>query len=97
MRTQNDNGLCLNVNQSQTVSAPSLKKSECIKPQPLISLEVKCIENLKSLGIEDLIHALKMIHDLALYHTDFCLDTTEKNALYSLKALWSELETLVKS
>ena len=95
MRNSNGQEICLNSNFSQKDSHSSLKKAEFIKS--LNPLEVKCIENLKSLGIEDLIHALKMIHDLALYHTDFCLDTTEKNALYSLKALWSELETLVKS
>lgn len=35
-----------------------------------------------------------MIHDLALYHTDLPVDTTEKMALFNIKILWESLEEL---
>lgn len=35
-----------------------------------------------------------MIHDLAVYHTDLPVDTTEKMALFNIKILWESLEEL---
>ena len=54
-------------------------------------------EHIKLHGIDEFIHALKMIHDFALYHTDLCFDTDEKDALYNLKILWQGLEQVAKS
>lgn len=52
------------------------------------------IELMHLTGIQDMINSLKMIHDLALYHTDVYFDTPEKNALFNLKVLWEGLERM---
>ena len=38
-------------------------------------------------GCKELAHSLKMVHDLALYHSDIPFDTVEKSALFDVKAL----------
>ena len=58
--------------------------------------EKEFVEHIKFHGINELIDALKMIHDLALYHTDLCFDTEEKTALFNLKILWEGLEKIEK-
>ena len=60
-------------------------------------IEQTFIDNIRFQGIEELVKALKMIHDFALYHTDLCFGTEEKTALFNLKFLWEELEPLKKT
>jgi hypothetical protein len=43
---------------------------------------------------KELAHSLKMIHDLALYHSDISFDTAEKSALFDLKVLWEGFEKM---
>ncbi|MCF2504807.1 hypothetical protein L0663_15545 [Dyadobacter sp. CY107] len=38
--------------------------------------------------------SLKMIHDLALYHSDVLFGIAEKSALFDLKALWEGFERM---
>jgi len=38
-------------------------------------------------GCKELAHSLKMIHDLALYHSDVPCDTAEKSALFDVNLL----------
>ncbi len=45
-------------------------------------------------GCKELAHSLKMIHDLALYHSDIPFDTVEKAALFDLKVLWEGFEKM---
>ncbi|WP_215232125.1 hypothetical protein [Dyadobacter linearis] len=45
-------------------------------------------------GCRELAHSLKMIHDLALYHSDIPFDQKEKSALFDLKVLWEGLEQM---
>jgi hypothetical protein len=47
-------------------------------------------------GCRELSQSLKMIHDLALYHSDIPFDKNEKTALFDLKVLWEGLERMVK-
>lgn len=61
---------------------------------PLHPKEVDLLGYLRYHGVDDLINSLKMIHDFALYHTDLCFDTEEKQALLDLKILWQGLEQL---
>lgn len=42
-------------------------------------------------------NALKLAHDLMLYHTDVPLDNEEKFALYNIKCLWEEIDRLVEA
>lgn len=58
--------------------------------------EKEFVEHLKFHGIKEFIDSLKMIHDFALYHTDLCFDTVEKNALFNLKILRESLEQMEK-
>ena len=45
-------------------------------------------------GVEELSRSLRMIHDLALYHSDVCFEEAEKVALFDLKLLWEGLERI---
>ena len=45
-------------------------------------------------GVIELSQSLKLIHDLALYHSDVPFDGEEKYALYNLKVLWEGLEQI---
>jgi hypothetical protein len=45
-------------------------------------------------GCRELSQSLKMIHDLALYHSDIPFDQKEKSALFDLKVLWEGLEQM---
>jgi hypothetical protein len=45
-------------------------------------------------GSRELAHSLKVIHDLALYHSDIPFDKAEKSALFDLKVLWEGLEQM---
>ncbi|WP_157488337.1 hypothetical protein [Dyadobacter crusticola] len=38
-------------------------------------------------GYKELAHSLKMVHDLALYHSDIPFDTAEKSALFDVNLL----------
>ena len=46
--------------------------------------------------IAELSKSLKLIHDLALYHSDVPFDKNEKTALFDLKLLWEGLEKIEK-
>lgn len=45
-------------------------------------------------GASGLSSSLKIIHDLALYHSDVPFDKVEKAALFDLKLLWEQLEQM---
>jgi hypothetical protein len=45
-------------------------------------------------GASGLSNSLKIIHDLALYHSDVPFDKAEKTALFDLKLLWEQLEQM---
>ncbi|MEO9805161.1 MAG: hypothetical protein ABJF04_18030 [Reichenbachiella sp.] len=61
------------------------------------SSEKEFIELIRFKGADEFTHSLKMIHDFALYHSDLCFDTAEKNALFDLKILWEGLEEMAKA
>jgi hypothetical protein len=60
----------------------------------LTAEEEEFIQFVKFHGIEQLAQSLRMIHDLALYHTDTPFDAEEKTALFDLKVLWEGLERM---
>jgi hypothetical protein len=45
-------------------------------------------------GSKELAHSLKMVHDLALYHSDVPFEKAEKSALFDLKVLGEGLEEM---
>ena len=95
MSTQNGQNVCLKSKHSKTLNGSLVIESKI--PNSLNSSEAEFLDFVKFHGIDDFIKSLKMIHDFALYHTDLCFDTQEKNALFNLKVLWEGLETLGKS
>ena len=42
----------------------------------------------------DLVKALKLVHNMALYHSDGLIDDPEKVALYWVKGLWECIEEI---
>ena len=90
MRNVSGQTACLNGKNVESANGSEILKS-------LNSVEQEFIGNLKFQGIEELVSSLKMVHDFALYHTDLCIDTPEKIALFNLKFLWEGLEGLGKS
>jgi hypothetical protein len=45
-------------------------------------------------GCRELSQSLRMIHDLALYHSDIPFEEPQKSALYDMKLLWEGLEKM---
>ena len=45
-------------------------------------------------GCHELARSLRMIHDMALYHSDIPFDEPQKSALYDLKLLWEGFERM---
>ena len=45
-------------------------------------------------GIPELVTSFKLVHDLALYHSDLIIDNEERLALFHVKIIWEELEKL---
>jgi hypothetical protein len=45
-------------------------------------------------GYLELSRSLKMVHDLALYHSDISFNSVEKSALFDLKLLWEGIERM---
>ena len=95
MRTSNGQNSSFKDNCSKT--ATGLFTIEPKKPNALNSSELEFLDFIKFQGIRELVKSLKVVHDFALYHTDLCFDTKEKNALFNLKILWEALEQLEKS
>lgn len=42
----------------------------------------------------NLIESLKLIHNIALYHSEINLEEREKAALYDLKLIWEKLSEM---
>ena len=95
MRNSNGSNVSLDGNHSKKVNSSLLVESKI--PNPLNTSESEFLDFVKFHGIEVFVSSLKMIHDFALYHTDLCFVTEEKNALFNLKILWEGLEQMVKS
>lgn len=61
---------------------------------PLTQSQTEFWYLVESQGCKELAHSLKMVHDLALYHSDIPFDTAEKSALFDLKVLWEGFEKM---
>ena len=62
----------------------------------LTSAEVDFLELGNCLNSPDLVKSLKLIHDLAIYHSDVAFGTEEKTALYDVRVLWEKIEEMIK-
>jgi hypothetical protein len=43
-------------------------------------------------GASELSKSLKLVHDMALYHSDISINADEKRALFGVKCLWEKLK-----
>jgi hypothetical protein len=62
---------------------------------PLTQLQAEFWYLIECQGCKELAHSLKMIHDLALYHSDIPFAKAEKSALFDVKLLWEGFEKMV--
>jgi hypothetical protein len=60
----------------------------------LTSTQAEFIDFVLFHGVKDLSKSLKLVHDLALYHSDVMVDETEKIALFDLKLLWEGFDRI---
>ena len=63
---------------------------------PLLPAQAEFIDYIMFHGVSEFSESLKLIHDLALYHTDVPFDQNEKAALFNLKILWEGFEQIEK-
>jgi len=64
---------------------------------PLTASQAEFLYLIECQGCQELSRSLKMIHDLALYHSDVPFDQAEKSALFDLKVLWEGFERMAVS
>lgn len=93
MRTSNGPG----IDSSQNPVNPTIHARHASKAgAPLTQSQAEFWYLLECQGFSELARSLKMIHDLALYHSDVPFDKTEKSALFDMKVLWEGLEEMGK-
>ena len=84
MLSQNGHSLCLNGNSASTaVGTRNVSQSQ-----------LEFLEYLRFYGLGQLSKSLRLIHDLALYHSDVSFNETERSALFDLKTLWEGFERI---
>ena len=54
----------------------------------LTPAQVQLLEFADALDGPDLVKSLQLVHDMALYHSQYPIDEDEKSALHSAKLLW---------
>lgn len=92
MSTQNGPKLCSTCN-AVIVSDGAQAASKI--PQPPTPAQCKLLNYVDYLDAPDRIKALRLVHDIAVYHSEEPLEWEEKQALYQVKVLW-ELITEIK-
>lgn len=91
MRTSNGQSVCLNGNSvSTTVDARHVSKIQ----KSLLPSQAEFLDSIMFHGVSGFSKSLKLIHDLALYHSDVPFDEDEKSALFDLKILWEGFERI---
>lgn len=91
MRTSNGPGVGSNVNSVNPTNDVRHASNVGI---PLTQSQAEFWYLVESQGCKELAHSLRMVHDLALYHSDVPFDAAEKSALFDLKVLWEGFEKM---
>ncbi len=87
------NGQCACPNcDSANTTVDARKVSE--NPKSLSPAQVEFLEFVMLHGAQGLSESLKLVHDIALYHSDITFDDVEKSALFDLRILWEGLEKI---
>lgn len=91
MSTQNGQSVCLHGNSVNTAvdtrHVSNIKKS-------LLPSQAAFVDYIMFHGVGEFSKSLKLIHDLALYHSDVPFNEYEKSALFDLKILWEGFERI---
>jgi hypothetical protein len=91
MRTPNGPNFDLNVHSvNTTVDSRNLSNVTVL----ITASQAEFLKLVQGQGYMELSRSLKMIHDLALYHSDISLNEVEKSALFDLKLLWEGIERM---
>jgi hypothetical protein len=92
MRNRKSQNVCPKCNLVSTANdARNVSKTSKL----LTSAEVEFLEFFGYLDRPDLVKSLKLIHDLAIYHSNVAFDTEEKTALYDVRILWEKVEEMI--
>ena len=91
MQTSNGEGVDSNAN---SVNPTSNARHASDAGVPLMQSQAEFWYLIECQGYKELAHSLRMIHDLALYHSDVPFDAAEKSTLYDLKVLWEGFEKI---
>nr|WP_299382372.1 hypothetical protein [Allomuricauda sp.] len=60
----------------------------------LTPAQTQLLDFINALDAPDLVQSLKLVHDLALYHSDGPIEDPEKVALYWMKGLWEHIQAI---
>jgi hypothetical protein len=91
MQTPNGPGV---VSNEDSVNTTVDARHASIVSAPLTKSQAEFWYLVESQGCKELAHSLRMIHDLALCHSDVPVDAEEKSALFDLKVLWESFERM---
>ena len=91
MRNTNGQDVCSNGNSANT---PVDARHVSGNSKSLSPAQVELLSMVMFHGVHDLSASLKLVHDIALYHSDYPFEEVEKCALYDVKSLWEGLEKI---
>lgn len=80
-----------NCPQGSSTNAQSVPKI----PHMLSPGQVQLLDYADALDGPDLVKSLKLLHDIAVYHSTEPIDEEEKDALYLIKGLWECIERVI--
>lgn len=91
----NSNGQSVRSNSSSTnASVDTRQVSESSKS--LSTAQIEFLDFVMIIGVRELSESLKLVHNIALYYSDYSFENAEKSALLNLKVLWEGLEKMEK-
>ena len=88
MSTQDGQKSCPYCSSANAQSVPKIS-------QMLSPAQIQLLDYADALDGPDLVQSLKLLHDIAVYHSTEPIDEEEKDALYHIKVLWECIEVIV--
>lgn len=88
MSTQDGQKSC---HQGSRANAQSIPKIS----QMLSPAQIQLLDYTDALDGPDLVKSLKLLHNIAVYHSSEPLDEAEKDALFYVKGLWECIERVI--
>jgi hypothetical protein len=85
--TEGQKKSCPNCGYANAQSVPKI--SHMLSPA-----QIQLLDYADALDGPDLVKSLKLLHNIAVYHSSEPLDEAEKDALYSVKGLWECIERI---